>query len=92
MTQQIKHLINGQSVASAATFETINPATQEVLAEVAAGGEAEVHVQWPQPRPPSPVVLTAPAPQRAKLVRKLGDLIAAHVPRSRRPRPTTAAR
>ncbi|MBV5294878.1 MAG: aldehyde dehydrogenase family protein, partial [Curvibacter lanceolatus] len=40
---QIQHLINGQSVASNDYFETLNPATQEVLAEVASGGEAEVH-------------------------------------------------
>jgi 5-carboxymethyl-2-hydroxymuconic-semialdehyde dehydrogenase len=30
-------------VPSARYFETINPATQDVLAEVAAGGEAEVN-------------------------------------------------
>ena len=40
---RIDHLINGQSVASQHYFETINPATQEVLAEVASGGEAEVN-------------------------------------------------
>jgi len=39
----IQHLINGQSVASATTFETINPATQEVLAEVSAGGADEIN-------------------------------------------------
>ena len=36
----IQHLINGQAVTSAARFESINPATQETLADVAAGGEA----------------------------------------------------
>jgi 5-carboxymethyl-2-hydroxymuconic-semialdehyde dehydrogenase len=41
--QQIQHLIDGQSVAGRDYFETVNPATQEVLAEVASGGEAEVH-------------------------------------------------
>ena len=40
---RIDHLINGQSVAGKDYFETINPATQEVLAEVAAGGEEEVN-------------------------------------------------
>ena len=40
---RIDHLINGQSVASQHYFETINPATQEMLAEVASGGEAEVN-------------------------------------------------
>jgi 5-carboxymethyl-2-hydroxymuconic-semialdehyde dehydrogenase len=39
MTMRIDHLINGQPVAGSAYFETINPATQEVLAEVAAGGD-----------------------------------------------------
>lgn len=39
---RIDHLINGKPVPGAAYFETINPATQEVLAEVAQGGEAEV--------------------------------------------------
>ena len=33
---QIEHLINGKPVAGRDYFETVNPATQEVLAEVAA--------------------------------------------------------
>ena len=40
---RIDHLINGRPVAGKDYFETVNPATQEVLAEVASGGEAEVH-------------------------------------------------
>ena len=40
---RIHHLINGKSVHSRDTFETLNPATQEVLAEVDAGGETEVN-------------------------------------------------
>ena len=43
MTQKINHLINGHSVAGQQYFETVNPATQEVLAEVASGGEADVN-------------------------------------------------
>ena len=77
---QIQHLINGQSVASASCFETVNPATQEVLAEVAAGGEAEVNAAVAAAKEAFPKWAALPAPQRAKLVRKLGDLIAAHVP------------
>ena len=38
----IKHLIDGREVESKEVFETVNPATQEVLAEVASGGEAEI--------------------------------------------------
>ena len=40
---KIDHLINGKAVAGKDYFETVNPATQGVLAEVASGGEAEVH-------------------------------------------------
>lgn len=77
---QINHLINGKSVASASTFETINPATQDVLAEVAAGGEAEVNAAVAAAKAAFPGWAATSAPQRAKLMRKLGELIAAHVP------------
>jgi 5-carboxymethyl-2-hydroxymuconic-semialdehyde dehydrogenase len=77
---QINHLINGKSVASANYFETINPATQEVLAEVASGGEAEVNAAVAAAKAAFPAWAATPAPQRAKLMRKLGELIAAHVP------------
>mgnify|MGYP000205014042 CR=1 FL=1 len=40
---RIDHLIDGRSVASAETFETRDPATQEVLAEVSSGGLNEVN-------------------------------------------------
>jgi 5-carboxymethyl-2-hydroxymuconic-semialdehyde dehydrogenase len=77
---QINHLINGKSVSSANYFETINPATQEVLAEVASGGEAEVNAAVAAAKAAFPGWAATPAPQRAKLMRKLGELIAAHVP------------
>jgi 5-carboxymethyl-2-hydroxymuconic-semialdehyde dehydrogenase len=77
---RIKHLINGKAVDSAATLETVNPATQEVLAEVAAGGEAEVNAAVAAAKAAFPQWAGLPAPERAKLIRKLGDLIAAHVP------------
>lgn len=80
MTMQINHLINGKSVAGKDYFETVNPATQEVLAEVASGGEAEVDAAVAAAKAAFPKWAALPAPQRAKLVRKLGDLIAAHVP------------
>ncbi len=77
---RIDHLINGKAVAGHDYFETVNPATQEVLAEVAAGGEAEVHAAVAAAKDAFPKWAGLPAPQRAKLVRKLGDLIAANVP------------
>ena len=77
---KIDHLINGKSVASNTYFETVNPATQEVLADVAAGGALEVNAAVAAAKAAFPKWAELPAPQRAKLIRKLGDLIAAHVP------------
>ena len=77
---KIDHLINGKSVASRDYFETVNPATQEVLAQVASGSEVEVHAAVAAAKAAFPKWAATPAPQRAKLIRKLGDLIAAHVP------------
>jgi len=77
---QIQHLINGQHVSSSQTFETINPATQEVLADVAAGGTDEVNAAVAAAKAAFPKWANTPAPERAKLMRKLGDLIAKHVP------------
>jgi 5-carboxymethyl-2-hydroxymuconic-semialdehyde dehydrogenase len=77
---RIQHLINGTPVESAAYFETVNPATQEVLAEVARGGEAEMHAAVAAAKAAFPKWAALPATERARLMRKLGDLIAAHVP------------
>ncbi|MBT9510961.1 MAG: 5-carboxymethyl-2-hydroxymuconate semialdehyde dehydrogenase [Acidovorax sp.] len=77
---RIQHLIGGKPVESREYFETVNPATQEVLAEVASGGEAEVHAAVAAAKDAFPAWAGLPAPERAKLVRKLGDLIAAEVP------------
>ena len=77
---KIDHLINGKAVAGRDYFQTLNPATQDVLAEVAQGGEREVHDAVAAAKAAYPAWAALPAPQRAKLVRKLGDLIAAHVP------------
>ncbi|MBX9611632.1 MAG: 5-carboxymethyl-2-hydroxymuconate semialdehyde dehydrogenase [Burkholderiales bacterium] len=77
---RIDHLINGRAVPSARYFETLNPATQEVLAEVAQGGADEVNAAVAAAKAAFPGWAATPAPQRARLIRKLGDLIAAHVP------------
>jgi 5-carboxymethyl-2-hydroxymuconic-semialdehyde dehydrogenase len=78
--QHISHLINGQHINSARTFETTNPATQEVLAEVASGSADEVNAAVAAAKAAFPKWANTPAPERAKLIRKLGDLIAKHVP------------
>jgi 5-carboxymethyl-2-hydroxymuconic-semialdehyde dehydrogenase len=77
---KIDHLINGKAVAGSTYFETVNPATQEVLGEVAAGGEAEVNAAVAAAKEAFPKWAAMPPPQRARLIRKLGDLVAAHVP------------
>jgi len=77
---RIDHLIDGKSVPGREYFETVNPATQEVLAEVAAGGEDLVHAAVAAAKTAFPAWAGLPAPERAKIVRKLGDLIARHVP------------
>jgi 5-carboxymethyl-2-hydroxymuconic-semialdehyde dehydrogenase len=77
---QVQHLINGVSVPGADYFETLNPATQEVLAEVARGGEREIDAAVAAAKAAFPAWAAKPAAERAALLRKLGDLIAKHVP------------
>jgi 5-carboxymethyl-2-hydroxymuconic-semialdehyde dehydrogenase len=76
----IRHLIGGAAVESRERFESLNPATQEVLAEVARGGEAEVDAAVAAAKAAFPRWAGTPAVERARVVRRLGDLIAAHVP------------
>lgn len=77
---RIQHLIGGKAVESRDYFETVNPATQEVLAEVASGGAAEINAAVAAAKDAFPAWAGLPATERAKLVRKLGDLIAKEVP------------
>jgi 5-carboxymethyl-2-hydroxymuconic-semialdehyde dehydrogenase len=78
--QRIEHLIAGKPVAGRDYFPTVNPATQEVLAEVASGGEAEVDAAVAAAKEAFPKWSSLAAPERAKLIRKLGELIAKNVP------------
>ena len=77
---QIQHLINGAAVAGTQYFDTVNPATQEVLAQVARGGEQEVDAAVAAAKAAFPRWAAKPATERARLLRKLGDLISLHVP------------
>ncbi|TAL75128.1 MAG: 5-carboxymethyl-2-hydroxymuconate semialdehyde dehydrogenase [Burkholderiaceae bacterium] len=76
----IKHLINGKHVESKQVFETLNPATNETLAEVARGGEAEVDAAVQAAKNAFPGWAGKPAAERARLMRKLGELITKNVP------------
>ena len=77
---RIHHLIDGKPVRSQETFQTLNPATQEVLAEVDAGGELEVNAAVAAAKAAFPKWAGLAATERARLMRRLGELIAAHVP------------
>jgi len=76
----IKHWIDGREVDSPDRFETFNPATGEVLAEVAAGGEAEIAAAVAAAKEAFPKWAGTPAKERAKLMRKLAELIERNVP------------
>lgn len=76
---RIQHLIGGSAVPSREYFQTVNPATQAVLAEVARGGEHEINAAVAAAREAFPAWAALPAAGRAKLIRKLGDLIGADV-------------
>jgi len=77
---RIEHLIDGKQVHGREYFQTINPATQETLAEVASGGQDEVNAAVAAAKAAFPKWAGTPATERARIMRKLGDLIAAHVP------------
>jgi 5-carboxymethyl-2-hydroxymuconic-semialdehyde dehydrogenase len=77
---RIEHLINGKAVTGRDYFQTVNPATQEVLAEVARGGAEEINAAVAAAKAAFPAWAGRPATERASLLRKLGDLIARQVP------------
>ncbi|MCX4165315.1 MULTISPECIES: 5-carboxymethyl-2-hydroxymuconate semialdehyde dehydrogenase [Paraburkholderia] len=77
---RIEHLINGREQTGADYFETVNPANQQVLAEVARGTAAEVDAAVHAAKDAFPAWASKPAAERAKLIRKLGELIAKNVP------------
>ena len=77
---RIHHLIGGKPIESTHYFETVNPATQEVLAEVARGGHVEVDAAVASAKAAFPAWAGLPATERAKLLHRLGELITQHVP------------
>ena len=77
---RVEHLINGKSVPARDYFETVNPATQDMLAEVASGTADDIDAAVRAAKEAFPAWAAKPAAERAKLVRKLGELIAKNVP------------
>jgi aldehyde dehydrogenase (NAD+) len=82
-TFQTKLLIDGQwrDSASGKTFETVNPATEEVIAKVAEGDAADIDLAVKAARK---AFDTGPwrkldARDRGRLMYKLADLIESHI-------------
>ncbi|AIV57202.1 5-carboxymethyl-2-hydroxymuconate semialdehyde dehydrogenase [Burkholderia pseudomallei] len=76
----IKHWIGGREVDSPETFTTFNPATGEPIAEVASGGAQEIDAAVRAAKDAFPKWAGTPAKERAKLMRRLGELIERNVP------------
>ncbi|GAB4040044.1 MAG: 5-carboxymethyl-2-hydroxymuconate semialdehyde dehydrogenase [Rubrivivax sp.] len=76
---RIEHLIDGRPVAGPEYLQTVDPATQQVLAEVASGGAAEVNAAVSAAKRAFPAWAARPAAERARLMHRLGELITAHV-------------
>lgn len=77
----IKHWINGQEVESPQTFDNINPATGEVICQVASGTAKEVDQAVAAAKAAFPAWANTPAKERARLMRRLGQLIDENVPK-----------
>ena len=77
---RIEHLINGRPHAARDYFDTVNPANQEVLAEVARGTPEEIDSAVRAAKEAFPAWAGKPAAERAKLIARLGELIAKNVP------------
>ncbi|MBC7210233.1 MAG: aldehyde dehydrogenase family protein, partial [Pseudomonas sp.] len=76
----IKHWINGREVESRDTFINYNPATGEAIGEVASGGAEEVAQAVAAAKEAFPKWANTPAKERARLMRRLGELIEQNVP------------
>lgn len=76
----IKHIINGKDVESDEVFETINPATGKVIAEVASGGQKEVDAAVAAAKAAFPAWSTMPIKERSKIMHNVGNLITKNVP------------
>ena len=77
---RIQHLIDGKFAGSREYFETIDPSTQNVLAEVARGGATEVNAAVAAAKAAFPAWAARAPAERSALMHRLGELITACVP------------
>ena len=71
----IRHLIDGRKVESRETFQTLNPSTNEPIADVASGGDDEIDAAVRAAKTAFPAWASMPAPKRSKLMLRLAELI-----------------
>ncbi|KQD48110.1 5-carboxymethyl-2-hydroxymuconate semialdehyde dehydrogenase [Acinetobacter baumannii] len=71
----IKHWIDGKEVASDETFTNYNPATNQAIGEVASGSQREIDLAVAAAKKAFPKWSKTPAKERARLMRRLGELI-----------------
>lgn len=75
----IRHLIDGKWVESVETLQNFNPATGEVIGEIAAASPAQVDDAVRAAKEAFPGWSRMPVKQRSRLIEKIGDAIAASV-------------
>jgi aminomuconate-semialdehyde/2-hydroxymuconate-6-semialdehyde dehydrogenase len=68
-----RHWIGGRRVASAGTFTDISPIDEQPIAEVHAGGEAEVNAAVAAARAAFPAWAALPVKQRSDILRAVAD-------------------
>ena len=68
-----RHWINGERVASAATFTDVSPIDEAPLGEIAAGGPAEVDAAVRAARAAFPAWAVLPVAERSAVLRRVAD-------------------
>lgn len=76
----LTHIIDGKHVTSREVFEARNPATDEVITEVAKGGKEEIAAAVDAAKRAFPKWAGTAVAERARIMRNLADLIRKNVP------------
>ena len=74
-----RHWIGGRRVASATTFQDVSPIDESVVAEVAAGGPAEVDAAVAAAREAFPAWAALPVTERSAILRRVAEGVEARV-------------
>ena len=75
MTELVRNYIGGKWLEGSATFDTYNPATEELIAPVAQAGKAEVEAAVAAAKAAYKEWRLVPAPRRGELLYKVAELL-----------------